>query len=245
MRTWREIITETFEELGVIGAGESVETTLLENGIKRLKLMLESWELDSLIAPGDASVSHTVPDGGARQVFTLGPVGADIITAFNYFFIRTITYRLAGGGEPYTLLETSGYIMADKQSALGGYPQYYYHENAHPLSRIHLDRLTNAGDIIHITARNILSDGSFELDDVIDMPRGFKRAIMLNLAVELASKHGISGAQLSPITLRNATRSLAKIKRVNHEPNAIRYDPGLLWHRSQGSMLGRGRQTYR
>jgi len=243
MSTWGDLIKSSLIELTVLEGGEDPETHEVEEGLNRLKYLIGQWEIDGLFAPGDKHLSLTF-ENPAKMRVVVGPADDDLDVDIEVspapFRIEIIRYQNAGSESGYLLNAVSSTYYESVQSQRSNHPSVYYYEKAHPHSYIWLDRFPLPGDKLQITASGTLNDKSFEATDEHDLPVGYERMIITNLALELASSYGVSN-QLTLATIAKKAKDANNIiLKRNREPFTARLPRGIVNAGTRGGFLTGG-----
>ena len=242
---FEELIRDALVEIGVKEPGEDLDSDESQDSLRRLRGMLESWGLEGLLVPGFKRVSHTV--AASRLKFTLGPAGSvdgadpDVVLAKPIEHIYALEYRHRGQENAVPLTETSYQVIADIRSVNFSWPSRYFYDHTWPYATCYFDAAANVGDVFNIVAR-----GHFDNIDLADqtsdiLPTGYREAVLLNLAVTLASGYGVKDGRaggLSSTTIRKAREEKMKIEQRNAGAPGSPLDPAL--RRQRASMLDAG-----
>ena len=221
MATWKQLISRSLIEIGVLEGGEIAESHLLNEGLNLVQEMLDQWALEGLLSTGVLTYEYTFGPNPTREL-TIGPtannVQADIVTQNVPYTIIHLQYRGAGS-DAYPIRPVSVNAWLDSQvdddTATSESPSVYWYEPDHPHGKLALDRRPSPGDRLTLTTEKYIIPDNIRLNDEINLLRGYQKAIRLNLAVEMASSNGIKGGQLSPVTLRNASEAKKEVKKLN------------------------------
>lgn len=210
--------------IGAVAPGESVPASEATDGLATLNRMLDSWSNESLIihAPVREVFSITASDGS----YTMGtggnfdtprPIGIDRVTVKKTSGSTVIEYpvRIIRNAEEWSRIR--------QKELLTPYPEYVYLEETFPLTTLNLYPVPSASDSLVIYSRKPLSQVSTIAAD-LSLPPGYSRAIIFNLAIDLAPEYGRSTSQeVASI----AMESKAAIKRTNDKPGYLRVDSAL------------------
>lgn len=246
MATWQEVLEASLIEIGVVEGGEDVEESDLSLLRLRCVALLETWSLAGLLAPYQTTVEHTVTE--EKLAYTVGPVvggldDADITSSV--FEHVLVSYRSADSSDHYLLRETSEDVLRQTQSVLNSYPKRYVYRRLDRRAEIALDapavvdaKLILRGDAQFPTIPAVADLGTSEFD----LPLGYQRAVITNLAVEVADSYGVSGPVLTG-TAYKARNSIREIRDRNIGSMEAPLDPAMLQARNSGLRSGfRGRR---
>ena len=220
MATWKDLISRSLIEIGVLEGGEVAEGHLLREGLNLVTEMLDQWALEGFLSSGILRHTYTFPPNSNSNIVTIGPTVngevADIPTENVPYNIVHLQYD--GGSDPVTLRAVSVNVWLNSQVSQEGVsdpPTSYWYEPDHPHGRLSLNNIPTGGTTLTLTTEKYLIPNEIRLTDEIRLLRGYQKAIRLNLAVEMASSNGIKGGQLSPVTLKNAMDAKKEVKKLN------------------------------
>jgi len=219
MTTARGIITKALQKIGALTKSESPSADEISDGLDALNMMVSSWANDSLLVYARAWETFSLT--GNQASYTMGTGGVfntsrpvSIISA--YVRIGTTDYAL----EP---IDDQTYVNYIQQKATGGIPQFYTNDNAMPLVTIRLWPVPSASYSIFLLSEKALT--AFDIDTVILLPPGWERALVYNLANEIAPEYGQPADQsvfkIADDSLRAIKQSVARNKSMDKPPMNI------------------------
>lgn len=218
MITVGEIISDALVELGVIDPTMAMEASQAQHGLRTLNRMIEEWNSQHLmIYTLNRNVFTLVP---SQQSYTLGtggdwnmprPVRTDMISV------------IPTGGIP----EIPMHEMSDEEwrgiavkSTTSQFPTQIWFNGNVPLNVAYVWPVpTTACQVVLYTwgRQLVLTD----LTTTLQFPDGWEKAIVCNLAIELASSYGV---QPQPSLVARAQTSKSSIQSLNSEPLYITSD---------------------
>ena len=240
--TWSNIIRDALIEIGVKEPGEALEADEEQDSFRRLQGMFGEWGLEGLLVPGLSTITHTFTAATEGQSVTFGPAAnnPDIPTDVNIEEIASLNYRRDGQQRSRPLDASSYAVISELRRPYSQWPRKYYFDTAYPVAKLWFDANTEAGDFIEITGRGHFSSNIALADDPgLILPRGYREAVLLNLAVKLGPSYGAKGgrdATLSDDTRRGARRGKTLIMQRNLQVLDARIDQALV--ASSSHMLG-------
>lgn len=208
MTTVRDLISSSLRKISILGAGENLTAEDATDGLNSLNQMLDSWSADGQVIYSRSVDTKNLSSGVLS--YTMGPSG-DINTA------RPVSITNATITQGTVLMNTLMIWGAETYSTLGfpsaqGIPTNLYVNNDVPLLGLKLYPVPIGGLTLTIYSMKKLSD--FGLNDVVELPPGYERAIIHNLAVEIAPEYERDASK----TVRDiASESLSTIKRNNQQ----------------------------
>jgi hypothetical protein len=208
MSTVLEIVTESLRK---IGSRDTTNTTLLSNGMTALSRLLSSWEeilipyttVDSLTLTVGTS-SYTIGSGGTiNTVRPISIVSAYIRSSDGYDF------------EVNTKLSRRDYdLVYDKDFA--GRPTSLFYNPTNPLGYIYFDSAPSEAETFYMTSYKPITAYT-ALTDTILQPIEYEKAMIYNLAIDLAEENNI---QCIASVYQQAKILLDKIVTRNSEPTS-------------------------
>lgn len=109
------------------------------------------------------------------------------------------------------------YTAIGYKSVAGPWPIALFYQPTYPLGNIFFYPNPSGGGVLHLWTDNIFSQFA-SLTQSVNMPQGYARALIKNLALELAPEYG-KGA--SALLVRQAREAKQLIQQLNAEPQAL------------------------
>jgi hypothetical protein len=215
-----DLIAGSLRLLGLYGAGDPVETEDLNDGLTALNEMLNSWNAQHLAVYTIVPRSHALT--GGTGTYTIGDGGTFAVP-------RPVKIECAGivrgNGLRYPLkLDTSyDFHQIVERTAQARLPLRLYYDNDFPLGTLKLWPIPSQNCTLDLNTWDELSD-ALTLDDDIDLPPSYQRAIRYNLAVTLSSEYG-KGMQPDQTVIAIAQQSKAELAGLNASNHAGTQDP--------------------
>ena len=203
------------QKIGVLVKSEVPDDDEANDGLDALNALLGSWS-------NDAGVMYTrIKETFAltsSATYTIGNAGS-----FNTVRpIQIVNAYTSSGGIDYNLaiLTTEEYDNISFKG-LAGIPCYLVYDNAYPLGNITLYPTPSAGFTLTLLSEKPLNDFP-TLDTEAILPDGWVRALIYNLAVDIAPEYG---QQPDPSIVNTATKSLGAIRKstIRSRPIGVDY----------------------
>lgn len=222
MTTARRLITKAMQKAGILTKGESPASDEANDALDSLNQMLSSWANDSLVIY--ARTWETFSLSGGTASYTIGSSGTfnttrpiDIISAY-----------VTSGGVDYQVGEiTDEAYNSITLKTVQGIPEFFNFDNAYPLAKIRLYPVPAAAYSLFLLSEKPVTSIA-TLDTEITLPDGFERAIVYNLALELAPEYQ---QQPDPSIVKIAGESLglirtaaAKVRTMDAYPSTVQND---------------------
>lgn len=203
MTTARDIIKKSLQKIGALVKGEAPAADEADDGLDSLNQLIESWANDSLLCYARTWESFSLSGGTAS--YTIGSGGTfnttrpfDIVQA--YVRNGTIDYALG-------YIDDQAYNSISFKS-IQGIPEFINSDNAYPLATLRLYPVPSAAYTLFLLTEKPLT-GFATLDTSVSLPPGWERALIHNLALELAPEYQ---QQPDPSIVAIAKESLGMIR---------------------------------
>ena len=216
MANARSICTAALRKLGSLSLGETPEEAVLDDCLPALNAMLESWSLEALNAYYWKQETHTL-DGS--QTYTIGS-GGDIDTTRPTSIVSAYVTYQGQYDWPVEVIRDRERFDSIVDKSIIGQPYALYYQPSLPLGVISLWLVGNADYVLTITSQTQLESFS-TLDATVELPPGYERAFIYNLAIEIAPEEE---QDPSAAVVKVAIESKANIKRINRESPEMTYD---------------------
>lgn len=184
MTTAREIVKKSLQKIGVLVKNEEPSADEANDGLDSLNQLIQSWSNDSALITSRAWETFTLTAG--QSTYTMG-VGQTFNTSRPTNIIGAYirngnvdTWLTIVGDEAYNSITYKG---------LTGIPQFLNYDNANPTDNLRLYPVPASAYPIFLLSEKPLVTIS-TLDTTLDLPPGWERALIYNLAAELAPEYG-------------------------------------------------------
>lgn len=203
-----ELIKASLAKARVIGTGDILSDEDAQLSLETLNLMLDSWSLDRLFVYVEQSqVFQTT----GLQSYTIGPGGDfdvprpnELVSAFAQVDQVSYPIQILDNPQQYDNIQIKGMTTP--------WPQAIWYERSYPLGRLYFWPVGAAQ--VHLRFTTPLQQFT-SLTDEIQLPMGYKKAMMDALAVELAQAFN---TDISPLVVQSANNAIARLKRFNLQP---------------------------
>lgn len=220
MPTIRELITGSMRLINVVQANEVPTAADIDVGFEALNAMLDSWSTERLSIFSMQPYSFTINPN--QSFYTLGPGGDWNITRPMELLMLYVRYT-AGGlvtDIPMEKLTDAQYASIGVKQTVSELPLKYYDNGNYPQRGISLWPVPLRTRAMQAWLWQPLVDPT-SLDQQLEFPKGYERALRFALAVELAPEFGKT---IPDDVMRIARTSKGIIKRLNSTPQIMRGD---------------------
>jgi hypothetical protein len=182
MTTARDIITRSLQKIGAIVKNEAPAADEANDGLNSLNALISSWSNDSLNIYARTWETFSLTGASSYTIGTGGNFNTARPTNIVAAYLRsgTIDY-------PIDIIDDGAYVSISYKN-LQGIPEFLNYDNAYPLGRIRLYPLDNAGYSLFLLTEKAVSSFA-TLDTDMSLPDGWERALIYNLALELAPEY--------------------------------------------------------
>lgn len=230
MATYANLIADALLDLGVLAEGETVGSNEQASALRTLNRMLDSWDAEKLRLYTVARTEVTIVSGTATYTvgsggnFNVGrPVSDDQIVALNY----QDTSGTYDNETPLAKHTEESWARLTQKDTQATYPSSYYFDFnfASGLGTITLYPVPTGSTLeLVLYAWTHLSQVT-NVSSTVTLPPSYERAIVKNLAVELAPSYG---KQVDPLLMQQATNATEIMKRANNRVRDLRFEPAAL-----------------
>jgi hypothetical protein len=225
------------------GQGVSVPSESTEF-LNILNAMIDGWKIESLLIPYTNRTLMNVTEG--QKVYSVGPgqdwgVSSDGMTPFeNPEKIHRCGFIIPGSDTPtelpmYIILayeEYAAYIIKDVQSS---YPLVLYFQAAQPYGAATLWPVPSCNGQVAVYTPQLLSE-FLTFDDVVLIRKGWREALMYNLAVAIHEMY--PERPMDPMVTIKAAAYKDRVKANQYTPIAMRSDHGATQNTTGGEYAG-------
>ncbi len=184
MTTALSIITKALQKAGVLFKSEPPSADEASDALDSLNDMLASWSNESLLIYERVTESFNLSSGTAQ--YQIG-VGQTFNTA-HLIFIAEAHIRLGVTDYPVAIISDEIYQSLPDKLITTSIPYYLNYTNGYPVATINLYPIPSSALTLFLTSQKQLQ--TLTLSTAISLPPGWERALIYNLAVELAPEYG-------------------------------------------------------
>lgn len=214
MTTASDIITPALKLVGAVAPGEPPSSEDSDDALNVLNMMLEGWNIDNLMCYQIINESFTWPATTASR--TIGATG-NFVTTRPVEILDSTYFRDTSANPdvdfPVSTITEEQYSAIGVKTTPGTYPYLLYCDQAVPNATIYVYPVPSSSLTICISSTKQLSQFT-SLSTDANLPPGYKRALIYNLAVELFGWHGLA---VNPSVAKIASNAKTAIKRINHK----------------------------
>lgn len=232
--TVRDLITASLRKLGVIASGENPSASEASDALDALNGMIDSWKTERLMVV--AVLPQVFPLVAGQLSYTMGPGGnfdtdwPQRIDAVNLIYNQTGAPPLT---LPVTLINQDQYNSFIVPSTASSIPLWVFPDDNYPLRTLYFYTVPSVVNQVQIFTWQSLTEVT-DLDTDLVLPPGYRRALIYNLAVEIAPEYGSTVTAALQSIAPMAIASKALVKSFNSKPLLLQCDPALYSPDKQG-----------
>jgi len=202
MTTGLEIITKAMQKNGVLLKSESPSPDESSDGLDALNDLISSWSTESMLIYARTLESFTLT--GGTSSYTIG-------TSLTFNTARPL--KIISAYLRNSTTDTNIAIVPDEVFAnitnktTQGIPEFLNFDNGFPTATIKLWPVPSSAYSLFLSSEKELS--ALTLAGTVSLPAGWKRALIYNLAMELAPEYG---QQPDALIVQHANDSKRNIK---------------------------------
>ncbi len=215
-----DLVRKALQKLLVVGKQDTIASDEMEDGLDSLNLMLDSWRLERLSLVALTTYSTALTSG--QNTFTIGP-GGDFNTT-RPTKIENAFVRYSQADYPMWLLNQAQWD-AIPYKPVGGLPRRLFYNPQYPLGQINVFPYAQDGGYTLFIDYWGEIESFANIADAFVLPPGYARAIIYNLAIELAADYNKSP---SPEVYRIAKKAKEAIRTVNNTKVVANVDSALI-----------------
>lgn len=205
MATARDIITTAFLKAGVLAKNETLDASDANSALDDLNDLLAEWSNDSMLIYARTRDSFTLTGGtGSYTIGTGQTFNTSRPVKINDAFITQSTTDY-----PMSIITDEVYDTIPVKTTRG-LPTFLNYNNNHPVGTIRLWPVPSTSYTLNLLSEKVLSSIA-SLDTDIDFPPGWKKALMLNLALLLPVEYN---QPIDPRLYEMAKEAKAAVKRA-------------------------------
>jgi len=222
--TAQDIIKASLRKLGILAKSETPSNDEMVDALQALNMMIDEWGAQKLM--GTATVRESFPLVSGQQSYTIG-VGGNFNTTKPYDILFAYYRDNAGVDTPLDIITREEFqSYGDKQIVSAPPVSLFYDpgvtQQANQLGTIFLYFTPDASSAYTLLIDSQKPFTEFTtLTDAVTFPPSYYKALVYNLAVELAPEY--EGVVLPPVVEMIATES----KETVESQNAVRLLAGL------------------
>lgn len=230
MATVRDLVTDAYREIGVLGFGASLTPELGALGLLRFQHQADSWQADRLALAVQTRATFTMPSGTSTvTIGTGGSVTTTPATTTAPMWIDTVAYVNPGSNPAQEvaigMMDRDTYAGLTIKDLPSGLPLQAFYQRSMTTALGSLFLWPQVNQNVTIVIYSPQGAGvPASLDDTVMGPAGYAEAFMYALALRLCPPTGTAVPDGLPALVANA---MATMRRPNVIPAVLGVDPAL------------------
>ena len=225
MSTVSDLCQSALEDLGVLGAGETMASQDLDTCFKSLNQLMDSWAAQRLTIYTVTATTWTIVSGTGQ--YTVG-TGGDVNVA-RPEYVQGVSFTDSSTSPvlelPLARYTDIGWSRIALKTLTSTLPTGFYYNYVYPLATIDLWPVPTSSTLSGVMYAPQATAQFAATSTTVALPPGYERFIVKNLAMEVAAKFG---AIPSPGIIQAAMRSMAVIKAANNRASDMSMPAGAL-----------------
>ena len=217
MTTGRDIVRKALQKARVLVKSEEPDADEANDALDALNGMVSSWSNESLLVYARTWETFNVT-GGVGE-YTIGP--SQTFNTVRPLFIVDAYVRLASIDYDLVVIPDEVYTGSIAYKPQQGIPEFINYDNGYPSAKIRLWPVPSSAYTLFLLSEKQLT--TFTLDTVLSLPPGWERALVYNLAMEIAPDYG---QEVDPNVLRIANQAKGNVKKAVARVRSMDVQPG-------------------
>lgn len=218
--TPRRLIYDAYRQLGVLRPGQNVSEDSVDDAMRALSDMLDSWQTERLMVYAVTGTNYTLPSAGGS--YTMGPGGTLALTA--PLRVESASWVQAQGS--HTGIPAQPVAVLTLNEYRGGRSGLYF-DGKYPLVTMYVRPSALGGETLILYAWEPLQSFSANgccADTAYNFPAGYAQALRWNLACQLYPSAIIQQkipSQVYQLVEAKAAESKGAIKSFHSSPPPV------------------------
>ena len=223
--TANDLIADAMSDLGILAAGEVPASDDSVSALRALNRLIDGWKINRLLIYTTTRWTWTLVSNVA--VYTVGPGGdvnmpRPVPTNQVRYYDSAITPLIE---RPLAMLTDDAWASLKAKGQTNSIPTLYYYNPTYPLGTLTLWPIPTSATLVGVFYAPEAVEELSDVSTTIILPPGYRRMIVKNLAVELASSYG---KQADPSVQQAADESMADVMRANKRITDLMFPPDAL-----------------
>jgi hypothetical protein len=217
--TARDLIKNSLRLIGALSTGETPSADESADGLLALNNLIDSWSNEKLIINQFIREEFTLTPG--TQSYTVGATGALVTARPLKIESASLEIQSADPYEvPMEIIDLDEWSRISDKSIQSSIPTKLYVEGSFPNSTIYLWPVPATANKVVLYSRKPIASFA-TIDDDVELPPGYLRALTYNLAMEIAPEYGKEPLSTVVMIAREAKEN---IKRTNIQSYVMGFD---------------------
>lgn len=225
-----DLVNAALREIGVLGGGETAPAHDAEDALSTLNRAIDNWGIQPLLLYEILRTTWTITSGtGQYKVGTGATVNVARVPFVENMVVKYQDTSLSDTTEfALTKLTEEGWQNIDIKTQTAVYPSMFYYSPAYVAysqGLIELWPIPTSSTLQGVLYAPYQVPEFSGLTTVMNLPNGYARMIVKNLALELCPSYG---RQADPLLVSQARDAISWVKQNNHRVTDLAMDPSAL-----------------
>lgn len=223
-----DMITDSFQKIGVFAPGETIDAASAQTALNILNDMIDSWSNEALTCY--AILEQHAPLVVGQSAYTIGPGGNFNMTRpLRILDSQGSAYILDTNGNKYlmTIVPQDIWNSTTQGNIDSNFPDTLFYDPQFPLGIINIFPSPTIVYTMYWDSYLQLSEFP-TLTAPLSLPPGYRKAIQDCLAIEMYPYFASQATALTPLLIEIASKSKGNVKRTNIRENVAQYDPEIV-----------------
>lgn len=203
-----EIIRPALRKIGAIDAEETPSALQTQIALECLNGIIDTWSATSAAAVNNQELVVTLPPSTASLTIGTGQQ----INVDRPFRIESAYARIQGIDRSIKVEDKADYDAVNLKDMATSWPEMLWYDGGLPTGRVYFWPLASSNVEVHITVLRYLQQFA-DSNASQQLPQGYKRALQLTLAVEVATEFAL---EPTPSLVKQQALAYRAIARMNH-----------------------------
>lgn len=204
MATVSDLIHSSFRLIGAIAAGETLETTELNDAFLSLNQLIASWNTEGLSLAGRQRLTVALNASGNAYVLPQRPVHIDAASV-----------SISGIDCPLEIVDAAGWETITEKGILAINIRKLYCDYLYPTCSVYLWPVPRVAGTLELLVFAGMAPFA-AVGDTIDLPPGYEQALRYNFAMALLPEYPRSQVDPTlPAQAQNYKASIVELNRSN------------------------------
>ena len=225
--TYGAIVESALKEIGVLAAGETMSAEDGSDGLDALNMLLDQWKSERLTIYTVTRTTWAITSSVGSYA-----VGTGSVVNFarpNLQEINEVRFQDTSVSPtleyPLLQLTENDYARIPQKTLTSTQPTSFYYNPTFPTGLITFWPVPTSATLQGVLYALAAVGEAAALTTLISLPPGYRRALIKNLAEDLASGYG---RPVPPELAMEAERTLNGLKASNQRPSDLSFDAGAL-----------------
>lgn len=185
--TTRDLLTETYRDLTILAAGETLDTTDEAFGLSKLTRLFDNWNAERAGVYANRLTTYALVP--SLNPHTIGPTASSptFVATQRPVTIDWANIVISNIRTPLNIRGSQWWAALTLPTLVVDIPSELHYEPDWPLGKIYLYPVPGAAYGLELLTRIVLAD--LAIDDTVTLPTGYRDAVILTLGEMIAGTY--------------------------------------------------------